>query len=62
MSAIYRFRKKESLYDILIKFGVPRKLVRLMKTCLNGTKSKVKQKNYLSSSFPIENGLKQGDA
>ena len=24
--------KRESLYDILIKFGVPRKLVRLIKT------------------------------
>ena len=62
MSAIYRFRKKESLYDILIKFGVPRKLVRLIKTCLDGTQSKVRIGNYLSSSFPIENGLKQGDA
>ena len=29
---------------------------------MNGTQSKVKIGNYLSSSFPIENGLKQGDA
>ena len=28
--------KRESLYDILIKFGVPKKLVRLIKTCLDG--------------------------
>ena len=27
--------KRESLYDILIKFGVPIKLVRLIKTCLD---------------------------
>jgi Reverse transcriptase (RNA-dependent DNA polymerase). len=46
--------KRESLYDILIKFGVPRKLVRLIKTCLDGTQSKVRIGNYLSSSFPIE--------
>ena len=26
------------------------------------TRSKVRIENYLSSSFPIENGLKQGDA
>ena len=52
--------KRESLYDILIKFGVPKKLVRLMKTCLDG-QSKVRVGNYLSSSFPIENSLKQGD-
>ena len=49
-------------YDILIKFGVPKKLVRLIKTCLDGSQSKVRIGNYLSSSFPIENGLKQGDA
>ena len=53
---------KESLYDILIKFSVPRKLVRLIKICLDGTQSTVRIGNYLSSSFPIENGLKQGDA
>ena len=41
---------------------VPRKLVRLIKTCLGDTQSKVKIGIYLSSSFPIENGLKQGDA
>jgi Reverse transcriptase (RNA-dependent DNA polymerase). len=49
------------LYDILIKFGVPKK-VRLIKTCLDGSQSKMIIGNYLSSSFPIENGLKQGDA
>ena len=60
---IYDSIKRESLYDILIKFGVPKKLVRLIKTCLDGTQSKVRQiGNYLSSSFSIENGLKQGDA
>jgi Reverse transcriptase (RNA-dependent DNA polymerase). len=50
------------LYDILIKFGVPRKLVRLIKKCLDGTLSKEKIGNYLSYNFPTENGLKQGDA
>ena len=37
-------------------------LVALIKTCFDGTQSKVRIGNYLSSSFPIENGLKQGDA
>ena len=36
--------------------------VRLIKICLDGTQSKVRIRNYLSSSFPIENGLKQADA
>ena len=54
--------KRESLYDILIKFGVQKKLVRLIKTCLDGTHSKVRIGNYLSCSFPIENGLEHVDA
>jgi hypothetical protein len=32
-----------------------------MKTCLDGTQSKVRLGNCLPSSFPIENGLKQVD-
>ena len=54
--------KKESLYDILIKFGVQRELGRLFKTYLDDTRSKMSIGKYLSSSFPIKNGLKQGDA
>jgi len=41
------------LYKILIKFGIPMKLLRLIKMCLG--------KN-LSDMFPIRNGVKQGDA
>jgi purine nucleoside phosphorylase len=29
--------RREVLYNILIEFGVPMKLVRLIKMCLNGT-------------------------
>jgi hypothetical protein len=47
---------------ILIEFGVPRKLVRLIKMCLNKTYSKIRIGKYLSDAFPIQNGLKQGDA
>ena len=36
--------------------------IRLIKTCIDGTQSKVRIGNYLSCSSPIENGLKQGDA
>jgi hypothetical protein len=38
------------------------KLVRLIKMCLNETYSKVPRGKHLSDSFPIQNGLKQGDA
>jgi hypothetical protein len=37
------------------------KLVRLTKICLNETYSKVRIGKHLSDSFPIQNGLKQGD-
>jgi Reverse transcriptase (RNA-dependent DNA polymerase). len=50
------------LYDILIKFGVTKMLVTIIKTCLDGTQNKVRIGNYLSTSFPFENILKQGDA
>jgi hypothetical protein len=37
------------------------KLARLIKMCLNETYSKVRIGKHLSDSFPIQNGLKQGD-
>jgi hypothetical protein len=53
---------REVLYNILVEFGVPKKLVRLIKMCLNETYSKVRIGKLLSDKFPIQNGLKQGDA
>jgi hypothetical protein len=38
------------------------KLVRLIKMCLNETNNKVRIGKHLSDSFPVQNGLKQGDA
>jgi hypothetical protein len=54
--------KREVLYNILLVFGVPKKLVRLIKMCLNETYSKVHIGKLLCDKFPIQNGLKQGDA
>jgi hypothetical protein len=54
--------RREVLYNILTEFGVPMKLVRLIKMCLNETYSKVCIGKHLSDSFPIKNGLKQGNA
>jgi hypothetical protein len=54
--------KGEVLYNILIEFGISKKLVRLIKMCLNETYSKVRLCKLLSDKFPIHIGLKQGDA
>jgi hypothetical protein len=53
--------RREVLYNILIKFGMPRKLFRLIKMCLNETNSKISIRKHLSGAFTIKNGLKQGD-
>jgi hypothetical protein len=58
---IYDSVRREVLYNIFIEFGVPMKLVRLIKMCLNKTYSKVHIGKYLSDIFYIQNGLKQGE-
>jgi hypothetical protein len=54
--------RREVLYNILIDFGVPTKLDRLIAMCLSGTCSKVRIGKHLPDSFPMQNGLKQRDA
>jgi hypothetical protein len=51
------------LYNFLIEFGVPMKLVRLIKMCLNETyRRKVRICKHFSDTCSIQDGLKQGDA
>ena len=50
------------MYNILIEFGIPMILVRLIKMCLPETYSKVRVDKNLSDMFPIRNGFRQGDA
>jgi hypothetical protein len=54
--------RREVLYSILIEFGIPRKLVGPIKLCLNETFSTVCLEKYQHDKFPIQSGLKQGDA
>jgi hypothetical protein len=54
--------RRETLYIILIEFGIPVNLVRLYKMCQNEMYSRVLVSKHLSDIFPIRNGLKQGGA
>ena len=54
--------RMEVLYNILNEFGIPMKLVWLIKMCLTETCSRVQVGKHLSVMFPIRNGLKEGDA
>jgi hypothetical protein len=47
------------LYNILIKFSISTKLVRLINTCLGETYSGVHTVEDLSHAFPVQKGLKQ---
>jgi hypothetical protein len=51
--------RREVLYNVVIEFGVPMKLIRLIIMCLNETLSRVQVGKYLSDVFPIKNGLQQ---
>ena len=51
--------RREVLYKILIEFGIPNKLVRLIKMSLTETYSTVRVGKNVSDRFPIRNVLKQ---
>jgi hypothetical protein len=51
--------RREVLYNIITESGVPIKLSRLFKMCLNLTHSKVRAGKHLSDNFPMQNGLKK---
>jgi len=54
-------RRGGVLYNILIEFGIPMKVVRVVKMCLNETCWSVWVGKHFSEKFPIKNDLKQGD-
>jgi len=52
----YELVRREVLYNILIKFGIPMKLVRLIKLCLTEMYNIVRVGKNLYDLFPIRSG------
>jgi hypothetical protein len=51
----------EVLYNLIFELGIPMKLLRLIKICLNENCSRVRVSKHSSDVFPVRNDLKQGD-
>jgi hypothetical protein len=54
--------RREVMFNILIEFVIPMKLVRLIKMGVNETYISVEVGKHLSDMFPVRNGLEQEDA
>jgi hypothetical protein len=55
----YDYVRSDILFNIICELGVPRKLARLLKMCLNNTYAGVRVGKKLSDMFPINNSLKK---
>jgi hypothetical protein len=53
---------RDQLIEIIKEFGIPSKVVRLVKMTLEKTNNKVKIQGKMSPSFEMVIGLRQGDA
>ena len=50
------------LWNAMTELNIPKKLIKITKACVEGSTSAVRVEGKISSSFTINNGLKQGDA
>jgi hypothetical protein len=61
LKKVYDSDKREVLYNFLLEIGIPEKLARIIKMCLNETCSKIRVSKHLFNTFPTQNGLKQDE-
>jgi hypothetical protein len=56
--------RRKVLCNIVIQFGIRMSLVGIIEMCLNEIRKyiRVREGKHLSETFPVKNGLKQGDA
>lgn len=47
---------------MLLKFGIPEKMAKLIETCTTNSKCRIRYKQQMSEEFNVENRLRQDDA
>jgi len=52
----------ETMLNDFMILGIPKKLVQLISVTMAGSKATVRVDNQYTSTFPITNGVRQGDA
>lgn len=60
-SKAYDSLDRAKIWDKMKKFGVPRKLINLIKMTIEGSRCKVKIDGTMSESFEVKTGVRQGD-
>ncbi|KAL4098105.1 hypothetical protein QTP88_022774 [Uroleucon formosanum] len=53
---------RERLWKVMDQLGIRRKIIRVIRACVNGSKCKVKYGGEESEEFEVRTGLRQGDA
>jgi sorting nexin-29 len=57
----YDHINREKLYEAMIHFHIPVKIIRLVRLTMRSTESHLRVQTELTDSIAIEQGLKQGD-
>lgn len=58
----YDSKVRSTVWNEMIKLGIPSKLVRMVKTCMLDSRCKVKFNSGVSEEFTVNAGVRQGDA
>jgi len=53
---------RDRMLNDLMVLGIPKKLVQLISVTIAGSKATIRDDNLHTSTFPITNGVRQGDA
>lgn len=52
---------RKEIWQNMVDFGIPRKLIQLCKMCILNSKAKVRVENEYTETFEVNTGVRQGD-